>query len=87
MGRTLPTATDLLRRGIEEWRPFRAMLPRADRKDFDAMMQSAKLLRYAIMMALPSHPVAFRPMIMAIIFRHYQQLKEVEEALEGTEKE
>lgn len=81
MGRTLPTTTELLQREIESWKPFRAMLPKSERKEFDAMLQSAQLHRYAMMMSLPQHPVPFRPMLMSIIFRHYEQLREIEEAL------
>lgn len=84
MGRTTPTTTELLRREIEAWKPFRAMLPKKDRKEFDAMLQSAQLYRYAMMMSLPQHPIPFRPILMSIIFRHYQQLEVIKKELDNT---
>ena len=77
MGRTLPTTTEILKREIEEWKPFRDMLPKSERKQFDEMLRGAHVLNYATMTALPSHPIAIQPIFLSIIFRHYIQLHEM----------
>jgi hypothetical protein len=81
MGRTLPTATTLLHQEKEQWREFRAALPKSERKLFDEMFDSAHLYNYATMMSLPQHPVPIQPIMMSIIFHHYKQLGEFEEML------
>ena len=79
MGRTIPTATQMLHQGIEAWRPFRKMLPKSERKQFDKMLEGAHKFNYAMMMSIPSHPIAFQPIMIAILFEHYRQLNEIEQ--------
>lgn len=77
MGRTIPTATQLLRRAQEEWKPFRQQLSEEDRKIFDEMFSLAHIHNYAMMMSLPSHPVAIQPIFMSIVFYHFKQLQKM----------
>jgi hypothetical protein len=86
MGRTLPTATGLLHKEKAEWKEFRQLLPKSERKLFDEMFGSAHLYNYAIMMSLPKHPVPIQPIFMSIIFRHYTQLVEMKEILKLPEE-
>jgi hypothetical protein len=79
MGRTIPTATQMLHQEIEVWQPFRKMLPKSERKYFDHMLMSAHKYNYAMMMSIPQHPIAFQPIMMSILFEHYRQLDELKE--------
>jgi hypothetical protein len=86
MGRTLPTATGLLHKEKDEWKEFRLMLPKSERKLFDEMFGSANLYNYAIMMSLPKHRVPIQRIMMSILFRQYTQLVEMEGILKLPEE-
>jgi hypothetical protein len=81
MGRTTPTTTELGRKIIEEWKPFRNALSKSERKEFDEMVNSARFFTSAMMMCVGEHPVPEQRILMSIIFRHYQQLYEMQKNL------
>jgi hypothetical protein len=83
MGRTIPTATMLLRMVIEEWKPFRNALDKSDRKKFDEMLALSHTFNYAQMCAIPSHPIPIQPIMMTIVFMHYKELTKIMTKLEG----
>jgi hypothetical protein len=74
MGRTIPTATMLLRMEQHAWKPFRNALDKSVRKAFDEMLSLSHMFNYAQMCAIPSHPVAIQPIFMSIVFMHYKEL-------------
>lgn len=37
MGRTIPTAIQMLHQEVDSWKPFRAILSKSERKQFDKM--------------------------------------------------
>lgn len=51
-----------------------AILPKSERNEFGSMSEGAHKYNYAMMMALPQHPIAFQPIMISIIFEHYAQL-------------
>jgi hypothetical protein len=65
-----------------KWKPFRNQLPKAERKLFDDMFDTAHLFNYAMMCSMPSHPVAIQPIFMAIVFSHFKQLTCISEELD-----
>ncbi|MGH9992333.1 MAG: hypothetical protein ACREBU_04810 [Nitrososphaera sp.] len=62
MGRTVPTATGLLMREKQEWKPFRNALDKKDRKKFDEMLSQSHMFNYAqiIVCAAPENDVIRR---------------------------
>jgi len=61
------------------WKPFRNALDKKDRKEFDEMMSLSHMFNYAMMCAIPSHPVPIQPIFMSIVFYHYKELAKIKE--------
>jgi hypothetical protein len=74
MGRTIPTASMLLRMEQQAWKPFRNALDKKDRKKFDEMMVMCHQYNYSQMCSNPLHPVPIQPIMMTIVFQHYKEL-------------
>jgi hypothetical protein len=58
-----------------EWKAFRDQLPKTERKLFDEMFDMAHLQNMAMMASMPSHPVRIQPILMSILFYHYEQFE------------
>lgn len=74
MGRTTPTITQNVMMEKSEWKAFRDLLPKADRKIFDDLFDTAKFHSMAMMASIPSHPVRIQLIFMSVVFYHYKQL-------------
>lgn len=79
MGRTLPSFRLAQSIEVSEWRPFRRALPRSQRRDFDEMMDEARLYLSASSAAVRTS--RFEGVIMSVIFHHYRELTECATAL------
>jgi hypothetical protein len=80
MGRTIPSfrmASEIEKR---EWKPFRDLLSKSDRKIFDEMFSIARLYNSACSYA--ANPIRINPIFMSIIFHHYKQLGKLSEQLQ-----
>lgn len=84
MGRTLYTATDLIRRERGAWKPFRQQLSKKERPLFDDMFNIAHIFNYAQMMAMPEHPVPLQPILMSMVLYHYKQLTRIQKEMESS---
>jgi hypothetical protein len=74
MGRTIPSFRIALAMEKKEWKSFRIALDKKEKKDFDDMFDTPKLYISAgfnSVQLVPLHPI-----IISILFRHYQELKE-----------
>jgi hypothetical protein len=89
MGRTIPSFRIALAMEKEEWKPFRAMLDKSERKEFDDMFDIPKLYITACSNSVQLVPL--HPIVISILFHHYKQLKEcmtqVEQMRRSTEVE
>jgi hypothetical protein len=74
MGRTIPSFRIALAIEKEEWKPFRNALDKSDRKKFDEMFDIPRLYGSACSYAVL--PVRLYPILMSILFQHYNQLTE-----------
>jgi hypothetical protein len=63
-----------------EWKPFRDLLSKSDRKIFDEMFSIARLYNSACSYA--ANPIRINPIFMSIIFHHYKQLGKLSEQLQ-----
>jgi hypothetical protein len=72
MGRTIPSFRIVAEMERTEWRKFRSLLNRKDRKMFDQMFSYVRFYNSAYMMQ--ASPVVFHSVIMSILFQHYKQL-------------
>ena len=75
MARTIPSyriATEIER---SKWKIFRQSLDKRDRKEFDKMFSYSRLYNSAGSNAC--RPVLIHPIIMSIIFEHYEQLEKL----------
>jgi hypothetical protein len=63
-----------------EWKPFRDLLSKSDRKIFDEMFSIARLYNSACSYA--ANPIKINPIFMSIIFHHYKQLGKLSEQLQ-----
>jgi hypothetical protein len=73
MGRTIPSFRIAGEIEQADWRPFRLLLNKKDRKLFDEMFSYARLYNSACMMA--ARPVVIHSVLMSILFEHYKQLR------------
>jgi hypothetical protein len=64
----------------EEWKPFSNALNKSDRKEFDDMLDIPRL--YALACSNSCQLVPLHPVIMAILFHHYKELKECKSEIE-----
>jgi hypothetical protein len=72
MGRTIPSFRLASVEEQREWKVFRNVLDKSDRKIFDAMFSISHLYNSACSYA--ANPIRVRPIFMSIIFHHYKQL-------------
>jgi hypothetical protein len=63
-----------------EWKPFRDLLSKSDRKIFDEMFSIARLYNSACSYA--ANPIRINPIFMSIIFHHYKKLGKLSEQLQ-----
>ena len=76
MGRTVPSYRLASDRERRKWKIFREELDKSERKTFGEMMSYSRL--YNIFGVMACKPVLLHPILMAIIFEHYKQLKKLE---------
>lgn len=77
MGRTVPSFRIAEMQEAEEWRAFRRALPRRERRDFDGMLDTARLYISASSFAVRTS--RFEGVAMALLFHHYKQLQQLSE--------
>ena len=75
MGRTIPSYRIAAEMERSKWRIFRKSLDKKDRKEFDKMFAYSRLYNSAGSNAC--RPVLIHPIIMSIIFEHYEQLEKL----------
>jgi hypothetical protein len=75
MGRTIPSYRIACEMERSKWRIFRKSLDKKDRKEFDKMFSYSRLYNSAGSNAC--RPVLIHPIIMSIIFEHYEQLEKL----------
>jgi hypothetical protein len=75
MGRTIPSYRIAAEMERSKWRIFRKSLDKKDRKKFDKMFSYSRLYNSAGSNAC--RPVLIHPIIMSIIFEHYEQLEKL----------
>jgi len=75
MGRTIPSfrIASVMEKG--EWKSFRKVLDRKDRKIFDDMFDVSILYNSAS--AYSAKYIRIHPIFMSIIFHHYKKLTEI----------
>lgn len=79
MGRTIPSfrIASVMEKG--EWKSFRKVLDRKDRKIFDDMFDISILYNSAS--AYSAKYIRIHPIFMSIIFHHYKKLTEISERI------
>ncbi len=75
MGRTLPSATQLIRKEYAEWSDFRRSLRAEDRKIFDRLFAKAKKHAHSVGMAGRLYPL--EAILMAILIEIEKELQEL----------
>jgi len=75
MGRTLPSATQLIRREYAEWSEFRRSLRAEDRKAFDRLFARAKKHAHSVGMA--GRPYPLEAVLMAILVELEKEIQEL----------
>jgi hypothetical protein len=80
MGRTIPSFRLASVEEQKEWKRFRQVLDKSDRKTFDDMFSIAHLYNSACSFTIK--PIRIHPIFMSIIFHHYKQLMKIKEELE-----
>jgi hypothetical protein len=75
MGRTIPPYRIAAGMERSKWRIFRKSLDKKDRKEFDKMFSYSRLYNSADSNAC--RPVLIHPIIMSIIFEHYERLEKL----------
>jgi len=80
MGRTVPSFRIASEMERWQWRPFRKMLDKQDRKIFDEMFSYSRFYNATGTMAC--RPVLTHTIIMSIIFEHYKQLNTIQRSVE-----
>lgn len=75
MGRTIPSYRIASDKEITRWRPFRKLLNKQDRKEFDEMFSYSRMYNSAGSNACRAELI--HPILMSIIFEHYKQLTKI----------
>src|SRR5918997_1122732 len=73
MGRTVPSFRNVLATEKTEWKPFRDALGKKEKKDYDEMWDIPKLYISACSNSVQLVPL--HPIIISILFHHYEELK------------
>ncbi len=81
MGRTLPSATQLIKKEYAEWSDFRRSLRAEDRKVFDRLFAKAKQHSHAVGMSGRFYPL--EAVIMAMLIEIQKEIDRLRE--EGEE--
>ena len=76
MGRTVPSYRIASERERRKWKIFRDQLVKTERKTFDEMMSISRL--YNVAGVGSCKPVLLHPILMSIIFDHYEQMKKIQ---------
>ena len=84
MGRTIPSFNIASIIEEKEWKPFRNLLDKSDRKIFDKMFSISHLYNSAC--SYSAKPIRIQPIFMSIIFHHYKQLIQLTEQIKAEEK-
>lgn len=74
MGRTIPSFRTVLEMEKDEWKPFRVVLDKSERKEFDDMWDIPWL--YITICSSSVQLVPLHPIITSIHFHDYKQLME-----------
>ena len=74
MGRTVPSFRLVLATEKAEWKTFRNALDKSERKEFDEMWDIPRLYVSACSNSVQLVPL--HPIIISILFHHYEELKE-----------
>jgi hypothetical protein len=80
MGRTISSFRLASVEEQKDWKEFRQVLDKSDKKTFDDMFSIAHLYNSACYFA--AKPIRIHPIFMSNIFHHYKQLIEIKEELE-----
>jgi hypothetical protein len=83
MGRTIPSFRIALAMEKEEWKPFRNVLDKSDRKKFDEMFDIHRF--YISACSNSVQPVRLYPILMSILLHHYKELTQCISEVEGIE--
>jgi hypothetical protein len=75
MGRTIPSFRIALAMEKEEWKPFRNVLDKSDRKKFDEMFDIHRF--YISACSNSVQPVRLYPILMSILLHHFKELTNV----------
>jgi hypothetical protein len=75
MGRIIPSYRIASEIEILKWRPFRKLLDKHDRREFDEMLSISRLYNAAGSMAC--RPVLIQVILMSILFEHYKKLTKI----------
>jgi hypothetical protein len=73
MGRTVPSFRLVLATEKAEWKTFRNALDKSERKEFDQMWDIPRLYVSACSNSVQLVPL--HPIIISILFHHYEELK------------
>src|ERR671914_1516272 len=73
MGRTVPSFRLVLATEKAEWKTFRNALDKSERKEFDQMWDIPRLYVSACSNSVQMVPL--HPIIISILFHHYEELK------------
>src|ERR687890_717549 len=73
MGRTVPSFRLVLATEKAEWKTFRSALDKSERKEFDQMWDIPRLYVSACSNSVQLVPL--HPIIISILFHHYEELK------------
>jgi hypothetical protein len=85
MGRTIPSFRIASIMEEKEWKPFRNLLDKSDRKIFDKIFSISHLYNSAC--SYSAKPIRIQPIFMSIIFHHYKQLIQLtEQQIKAEEK-
>ena len=75
MGRTIPSFPIASKEEENEWKSFRNLLDKSDRKIFDRMFCTSHTYNSACSYSVK--PVRIQPILMSMIFHHYKQLTKI----------
>src|SRR5215203_2826567 len=83
MGRTIPSFRNVLAMEKAEWKPFRNVLDKSERKEFDQMFDIPRLYLSACSNSVQLVPL--HPIVMSVLFHHYKELIQLSSEIEQIE--
>ena len=84
MGRTIPSFRIASIMEEKEWKPFRNLLDKSNKKIFDNMFSISHLYNSAC--SYSAKPIRIQTIFMCIIFNNYKQLMQHTEKIKAEEK-